>query len=175
VFERSFPISVLNDLKRIEAKGRTGALSQSEVPFTPAPIPPLLALDSARRLHVAAGLMDAGFLQPLDLFEIAGLDPVHLRSLEKYGPDQPRVPAGQTGGGQWTNGDGGEKEQPTSDSSGAHKNPLDDQIALSGVLVGRIVDHKAEITHCWYSTPLGQFSIEYKIITACDPTFPYPY
>jgi len=27
--------------------------------------------------------------------------------LRKYSPDQPRVPAGQTGGGQWTSGDGG--------------------------------------------------------------------
>jgi hypothetical protein len=25
----------------------------------------------------------------------------------KYGPDQPRVPGGQTGGGQWTSGGGG--------------------------------------------------------------------
>jgi hypothetical protein len=29
----------------------------------------------------------------------------------KYDPDQPRIPAGQQGGGQWTDGDGGESER----------------------------------------------------------------
>lgn len=174
VFERSFPVSVLNDLKRIESKRRTGAVSKFEAPVT-APIPPLLNMDSARRLHFAVGLMDSGFLLPIDLLEMAGLDTVHVLSLGKYNPDQPRAPGGQSGGGQWTLGDSGGAERPMSVTSGSARNPLDSKVALAGVLAGRAVDHKAEITHCTYSTPLGQFTIEYKLITKCDPTFPYPY
>jgi hypothetical protein len=175
VFKRSFPVSVLNDLKKIEAMHRSGAISKANTSATESPIPPLLALDSARRLHIAVGLMDAGFLQPLDLLEMAGLDPVHFRSLEKYSPDQPRISAGQAGGGQWTQGEGGETRKPNFTPSREHGSPLDNKIAISGVLVGRMVDHKAEITHCTYSTPLGQFTIEYNFITPCDVTFPAPF
>jgi hypothetical protein len=33
---------------------------------------------------------------------------------QKYSPNQPRVPAGQSGGGQWTNGEGGDGPDPAS-------------------------------------------------------------
>src|SRR5581483_12095021 len=35
------------------------------------------------------------------------LDDGSDRVLQKYSPDQPRVPAGQPGGGQWTSGESG--------------------------------------------------------------------
>ena len=38
---------------------------------------------------------------------LAKLRLLHRRYLRKYNPDQPRVPAGSSEGGQWTNGDGG--------------------------------------------------------------------
>ena len=129
-FDRSFPVSILDDLKRIEATDRYGAVSKSVVP-PPLSIPPLLLQDRARRLYFAAGLMDAGFLRPLDLLDMAGLDPVHLRALKSYDPDQPRIPAGQTGGGEWTSGDGGQEKEPSSRSGGA-RNPLDNEFALAG-------------------------------------------
>jgi len=43
----------------------------------------------------------------------------------KYSPDQPRVPAGQTGGGQWTaEGDGGDSDENGGD--GGNGDPSDD-------------------------------------------------
>ncbi|HEY3908301.1 MAG TPA: hypothetical protein VGM07_00245 [Stellaceae bacterium] len=47
-------------------------------------------------------------LSPRELVELCGLDPATL-GLRKtgYNPDEPRVPAGNPDGGQWTNGGGG--------------------------------------------------------------------
>jgi len=57
---------------------------------------------TAFRLFAAEKLLDVG-AAPRELMKGLGLDPWPLDALSKdYDPDQPRVPAGQTGGGQWT-------------------------------------------------------------------------
>lgn len=60
----------------------------------------------AFRLFAAERLLDTG-LAPRDLMKGLGLDPWPLDALAKYSPNQPRVPAGNPGGGDWTSGDGG--------------------------------------------------------------------
>jgi len=69
------------------------------------------------RLFASEKLLDAG-VTPRDLLKGLGLDLRPLDALAKdYDPDEPRVPAGQPGGGQWTSesgsanlGDGAEDE-----------------------------------------------------------------
>jgi hypothetical protein len=67
---------------------------------------PRLAADApAHRLHIAAGILGHGFLTPMGLMKVCELDPQALESLAKYDPYQPRVPAGNPDGGQWTSTD----------------------------------------------------------------------
>jgi hypothetical protein len=60
--------------------------------------------EDARRLFLADALMSDGVESTLILNEL-GVAPLSLdRALDKYNPDQPRVPAGSPDGGQWTSG-----------------------------------------------------------------------
>ena len=52
------------------------------------------------RLFAAGELLDAGY-DPWDLVRAWG----YGEALAKFNPDQPRVPAGQSDGGQWTSGE----------------------------------------------------------------------
>jgi hypothetical protein len=65
-------------------------------------LPPLAERENAYRLHVAAALLDQGFLTPLDLMRACELDIREIEPFTKYNPDQPRVPAGNSDGGEWT-------------------------------------------------------------------------
>ncbi len=60
---------------------------------------------AAHRLRMAKGALDHG-ASPRAVFEALRLDAGYIDTLEKrYNPAQPRVPAGHSGGGQWTSGD----------------------------------------------------------------------
>ncbi len=74
--------------------------------------------EDARRLFLVDAMMEGG-VTPSEIVEGLGLGPAFPpEALEKYNPDQPRVPAGNTDGGQWTSGDnsgattGSTTEQP---------------------------------------------------------------
>src|SRR6516225_4152104 len=48
-------------------------------------------------------MLVAGGMAPGELMEVCGLDPAGLDLVKSgYNPDQPRVPAGNPDGGQWT-------------------------------------------------------------------------
>ncbi len=59
--------------------------------------------EDARRLFLADALIRSG-LDPAIIVKALELEPAP-EALDKYNPDQPRVPAGDTDGGQWTSGD----------------------------------------------------------------------
>lgn len=67
-------------------------------------LPPLGRLERASlRLCLAERLLDDG-LSPRELVKACDLDPALLNALKAgYDPDEPRVPAGNPSGGQWTN------------------------------------------------------------------------
>ena len=67
--------------------------------------------ESCRKLHLAAGLIERGLLSPGGLLAIANLRDDSSDRQCKYSPDEPRVPAGNSGGGQWTRGDTGAPAQ----------------------------------------------------------------
>jgi hypothetical protein len=61
--------------------------------------------EDARRLFVVDALIEAG-VAPSVIIEGLGLEsPSKDQALDKYNPDQPRVPAGNPDGGRWTDGD----------------------------------------------------------------------
>lgn len=61
--------------------------------------------EDARRLFLADAPMKIG-VQPVVVMKGLGLDMTPSdEALEKYSPDQSRVPAGNSGGGQWTSDD----------------------------------------------------------------------
>jgi hypothetical protein len=63
-------------------------------------LPPLTEAQ-AFAVSAADELLKEG-MTPRALMKGLGLDPAALDGLEKYNPDQPRVPAGNSDGGQWT-------------------------------------------------------------------------
>ena len=66
-------------------------------------LPPLSGSEAARRLHIAAGILDHRLLTPLGLLKACGFDCAEIESLAKsYDPNEPRVPKGNPDGGQWT-------------------------------------------------------------------------
>jgi hypothetical protein len=70
--------------------------------------------EDARRLFLADALLSDG-VEPKVILKGLGLDPRPLdQGLDKYNPDQPRVPAGNPDGGQWTSEDwaGASNPQP---------------------------------------------------------------
>lgn len=81
---------------------------------------------------MAAGLLDQGYLTPLSLMKVCDLDASSIETLEKYNPDQPRVPAGNSDGGQWTSdGSGaGQFSVPRLDARPKSKSPPSNQIAI---------------------------------------------
>jgi hypothetical protein len=88
-----------------------------------------------------------------------------IRALERhYRPDQPRVPAGNPDGGQWTDAGAGQVERRI-------------RTALSAVLATQRVGLGEDrmIRHCWYQDMLGrQFTREIDASETCPPTIPAP-
>lgn len=60
---------------------------------------------TAFRLFAADRLLDAG-VTPDELLSGLGFEGWPITMLKAYHPDEPRIPAGQAGGGQWTTGEG---------------------------------------------------------------------
>jgi hypothetical protein len=106
-FEKSFSSSVLDGLRLAEAAWKEGHFSKSATHIALLNLPRLTDQERARRLHMAAGILDEALLSPRDLLKACEMDASALEALEKYNPDQPRIPAGNLGGGQWTFGESG--------------------------------------------------------------------
>ena len=65
-------------------------------------LPPLLSEVSARRLHFAADFLDDGSITPMDLRRICWEIASERKAAKEFSPNQPRVPAGDVDGGEWT-------------------------------------------------------------------------
>ncbi len=105
-FDKAWPPSILDALTRAQGAWREGKIAESAMHIALANFPRLVGEPSGYRLYVAACLLDRAFITPFDLMKIRDLDTSGIEALRKYSPDQPRVPGGAAGGGQWTS-DGG--------------------------------------------------------------------
>jgi hypothetical protein len=123
------PATVLKQLAWAEREFDRGDLAKSAMHVALAGLSALAGGEGARRLHIAAGILDHRFLTPLGLLKACGLDCRALTSLAKYDPDEPRVPKGNTDGGQWTRAGGG---GPTIESAGSRRERAKpDQLAVA--------------------------------------------
>lgn len=96
---RDVPAGAVKHLAWAEREFHRGDLAKSAMHVALTGLPALVESEAARRLHIAAGILDHGFLTPLGLMKACGFD---CDALVKYDPDQPRAPKGSPDGGQWT-------------------------------------------------------------------------
>jgi hypothetical protein len=101
------PTDALKHLAWAEREFRRGDPLKSAMHVALTGLPALVGREGARRLHIAAGILDHGFLTPLGLLKACGFDCGPLEGLVKYDSDQPRAPKGSPDGGQWTRDGGG--------------------------------------------------------------------
>ena len=99
--KRAVPPSVIGRIQHSEREFQAGNLAKSAMHIALANLPALARPEDAYRLYIAAALVDEGFVTPTELMKAADIDPTYVEALRKYSPDQPRAPAGDTGGGRW--------------------------------------------------------------------------
>jgi hypothetical protein len=103
-----FPSSALKHLSWAEPEFERRNLAKSAMHVALTGLPAVTGTDAARRLHIAAGILDSHFLTPVGLLKACEMDSGAVEALVKaYNPDEPRIPAGNTGGGRWTSDDTG--------------------------------------------------------------------
>jgi hypothetical protein len=124
------------------------------------PDPPALRKSAANGLELAAELADSGIL-------IRDWDPdEHPRA---GGPPNPGWFAPKDSDG--TGSDVKPKDSPAESGSAESGHGY----AFAGTLMFSLYDEVIGYTHCWYSTPIGQFAIEKKGYVQCPATAPAPF
>ena len=168
------PPGIVKNIEKASEQWRRGerALAHIHLAFTG--LPRLESTDDAYRRYLAEALLDDG-LPPREMLAELGLGRT-VRQLDKFDPDQPRVPAGSGHeSGQWT-ADGSlastsAGEDPASISADEdHRVQLAGDVIHVGVLVG--VGHAyspGEIpsTTCHYESAFGDFERYYLGIVKC--------
>lgn len=98
---------VLNNIRRASQYWRKGEASLAAIELALTGLPPLPDQEQASfRLLLGEKLLTEG-VTPRDLMNACGFDLAPLDLVKTgFNPGQPRVPAGNPDGGQWTSGDG---------------------------------------------------------------------
>jgi hypothetical protein len=101
----------LGNIRRASAIWGRGETVLAEIHLARSGLPRLPDEDAPFRLFAAERILTAG-ITPRDLLKACGLDSSPLDLVKAgYDPDEPRVPAGDPDGGQWTTG-GAEPKTP---------------------------------------------------------------
>jgi hypothetical protein len=165
------PPGIVKTIENASEQWRRGekALAHIHLAFTG--LPRLESANDAYRPYLAEALLDDG-LPPREMLAELGLGRA-MRQLDKYDPDQPRMPAGSgRESGQWTK-DGASTSADDED----HKVQLAGDVIHVGVLVG--VGHaysRGEIpsTVCHYESAFGDFDRYYLGIVKCPGIWVVP-
>ncbi|HSU98556.1 MAG TPA: hypothetical protein VLI91_00470 [Roseiarcus sp.] len=120
---RDIPAGALKHLVWAEREFHRGDLLKSAMHVALTGLPALVGSEAARRLHIAAGMLDHGLHTPLGLMEACGFDCGPLDALLKYDPDQSRAPKGSPDGGQWTRDGTGDPSDHTSHDPAIQETP----------------------------------------------------
>lgn len=98
--------AVLDYIRRASTEWRRGEACLAHIHLTHSGLPRLADVEEGSfRLFLGDRLL-AGGVAPRELIKACGLDPESLHLVKAgYDPDQPRVPAGNPDGGEWTNAD----------------------------------------------------------------------
>ena len=120
------PASLVKTIEAAEADYSAGDKAMLAVRLALAIPTPETDEENCRKFHIAAGLMDEGFLSPRELLVLTNIGGSECEQLDKYSLDQPRVPAGNSDGGQWTSGDS-DSPAPGRDK---HPRPSENQVGV---------------------------------------------
>jgi hypothetical protein len=95
--------NVLGNIRRTATRWRQSETVLAAIELALAGLPPRRDLEAvSRRLSLGEQLLAVG-MSPRQLVEACGVDPVPLGLIKAgFNPDEPRVPAGNPDGGQWT-------------------------------------------------------------------------
>jgi hypothetical protein len=121
-YGRAVGPAVLGNIRRAAREWRRGEACLVQIHLAHGGLPRLAnAQKAASRLQLGKTLLAAG-VTPRELMKTCGLDPAALDLFKAgYDPDQPRVPAGNPDGGQWTGDDSADG------SAGSSPSVLQDQ------------------------------------------------
>jgi hypothetical protein len=111
-YQGRVPVSIMETLRKASDFWSRGEQALAHLQLSFCRLPPLETNEQAFRLFAADALLEAG-LSPRRLREALDLDPAPLDFLQKYNPDQPRVPAGNgRESGRWGEGSGADTPAP---------------------------------------------------------------
>jgi len=96
------PVTLIDTLLAAKRDRESGEVAMSAMRLALVVPTPATDAQSCRRIHFAAGLLEAGILSPSELLSLAGLALGESDVVVKYDPNQPRVAGGNREGGEWT-------------------------------------------------------------------------
>lgn len=186
------PPGIVENIENASEQWRRGEKVLAHIHLAFARLPRLESANDAYRLYLAEALLDDG-LPPREMLAELGLGRT-LRQLNKFDPDQPRVPAGSgRESGQWTK-DGASTsadDDPLASTSGDedhlastsadedhastsgdedHKVQLAGDVIHIGVLSGSVIVRSPGgtlRTTCFYRSALGDFEVSRPGIWEC--------
>jgi hypothetical protein len=165
----SSSVCIVKNIENASEQWRRGEKVLAHIHLAFTGLPKLEGANDAYRLYLAEALLDDG-LSPREMLAELGLDRT-MRQLNKYDPDQPRVPAGSgRESGQWTK-DGASTSADEED----HKVQLAGEVIHVGVLSDFFVIHGPDgvpRTFCQYRSAFGYFERNYLGIVKCPGIWP---
>jgi hypothetical protein len=174
------PPGIVKNIKIASEQWRRGEKALAHIHLAFAGLPRLESANDAYRLYLAEALLDDG-LPPREMLAELGLDGT-LRQLDKFDPDQPRVPAGSgRESGQWTKDGSFASTSPDEDPADEDPADEDPKVQLAGdvIHVGVLVGvgqaySPGEIpsTVCHYESAFGDFERTYLGIVKCPGIWP---
>jgi hypothetical protein len=169
------PPGIVKKIENASEQWRRGEKVLAHIHLAFTGLPKLESANDAYRLYLAEALLDDG-LPPREMLAELGLDGT-LRQLDKYDPNQPRVPAGSgRESGQWTKDGSSAPTSPDEDPVASTSGDEDPKVQLAGdvihvgVLVGVAYPRVAgEIawTTCFYESAFGDFTWSRPGIRGC--------
>jgi hypothetical protein len=134
-YQRPLEPRALSYIRRAIVKHREGDATLALMHLATTGLWPLTQpKQAAYRLFIADALMKAG-MTTRNVLRTLGFDPAQIDGIEKYSPDQPRVPAGNgRPSGQWTRDGAGDAPAPgaSAGSEAGHDRPPDRQSSAGG-------------------------------------------
>jgi hypothetical protein len=157
------PPGIVKNIEKASDQWRRGEKVLAHIHLAFTGLPKLKSANDAYRLYLAEALLDDG-LPPREMIAELGLDRA-MRQLDKFNPDQPRVPAGSgRESGQWT------KDGASTSGDEDHRMQLAGDVIHAGRLTGFFVIRGPDgvpRTFCHYASAFGDFETSFLGIGKC--------